>query len=144
MWILTRGFLLYVKCLLTNCKSTTVDTSLKYQLMKINNLYSLYITHGWTRKLPGLIPNFKTEAPGCVWTIWSFCFRHYKVLPRFRKEEKTVRLIFSQAKVNSLEKWRLRNDRRNSILMMRHHPVLSAFDWLKQIFHAVRPIRSTS
>ena len=42
-------------------------------------------------------------------------------------------------------KWRLRNERRNSILMTRHYPDLgSAFDWLKQISHAARPIRSTA
>ena len=42
-------------------------------------------------------------------------------------------------------KWRLRNDQRNSILMTRHYPDLgSASDWLKQISHAVRPIRSTT
>ena len=40
-------------------------------------------------------------------------------------------------------KWRLRNERRNSILMTRHYPDLgSASDWLKQISHVVWPIRS--
>ena len=40
---------------------------------------------------------------------------------------------------------RLRNGRRNSILMTRHYPDLSsASDWLNQIFHAARPIRSTT
>ena len=42
-------------------------------------------------------------------------------------------------------KWRLRNERRNSILMTRHYPDLGrASDWLKQISHAARPIRSTT
>ena len=42
-------------------------------------------------------------------------------------------------------KWRLRNERRNSILMTRHYPDLgSASDWLNQISHAARPIRSTT
>ena len=43
-------------------------------------------------------------------------------------------------------KWRLRNERRNSILMTRHYPDLgSASDWLKQISHpAPRPLRSTT
>ena len=40
-------------------------------------------------------------------------------------------------------KWRRRNAPRNSILMTRHYPDLgSASDWLKQISHAVWPIRS--
>ena len=39
----------------------------------------------------------------------------------------------------------LRNERRNSILMTRHYPDLgSASDWMKQISHAVRPIRGTT
>ena len=42
-------------------------------------------------------------------------------------------------------KWRLRNERRNSILMTRRYPDLaSASDWLKKISHAARPIRITS
>ena len=42
-------------------------------------------------------------------------------------------------------KWRLRNELRNSILMTLHYWDLgSASDWLNQISHAVRPIRSTT
>ena len=42
-------------------------------------------------------------------------------------------------------KWRLRNERRNSLLMMHHYPDLGmASDWLNQIFFAARPIRSTN
>ena len=42
-------------------------------------------------------------------------------------------------------KWRLRNERRNSILITRHYPVpVSASDWLIQFSHAARPIRSTT
>ena len=42
-------------------------------------------------------------------------------------------------------KWRLRNERRNSILVARHYPDLaSSSDWLNQISHAARPIRSTT
>ena len=42
-------------------------------------------------------------------------------------------------------KWRLRNEHRNSVLMMHRYPDLgSASDWLKQILPAVWPIRSTT
>ena len=42
-------------------------------------------------------------------------------------------------------KWHLRNDHRNSILMTCHYPCLgSTSDWLRQISHAARPIRSTT
>ena len=43
------------------------------------------------------------------------------------------------------EKWRLTNERINSIVTMRHYLDLgSASDWLKQISHAARPIKSTT
>ena len=46
----------------------------------------------------------------------------------------------------SPSKWRLTNEPRNqSILMTCHYPDLGgAPHWLKQIFHAARPIRSTA
>ena len=41
-------------------------------------------------------------------------------------------------------KWRLRNERRNSILMTRHYPDLdSSSDWLNQISHAAWPLSSS-
>ena len=52
---------------------------------------------------------------------------------------------FGDATTGFPAKWRLRNERRNSILMTRHYPDLgSASDWLNQISHAARPIRSTT
>ena len=45
----------------------------------------------------------------------------------------------------SRAKWRLRNERRNCILMTRHYRDLGiASDWLNQISHAARPVRSTT
>ena len=42
-------------------------------------------------------------------------------------------------------KWHLRNKHRNSMLMTPHYPDPgTASDWLKQICHAVWPIRSTT
>ena len=55
------------------------------------------------------------------------------------------RLTFGDATTGFPAKWLLRNERRNSILMTRHYPDLgSASDWLNQISHAARPIRSTT
>ena len=52
---------------------------------------------------------------------------------------------FGDATTGFPAKWRLRNERRNSILMTRHYPDLgSASDWLNQISHVARPIRSTT
>ena len=42
-------------------------------------------------------------------------------------------------------KWRLRNERRNSILMTRHYPDLgSASDWSCRVGNLIQPIRSTT
>ena len=42
-------------------------------------------------------------------------------------------------------KWRLRNERRNSILMKRHHPDLgSASDWSCRVGNLIQPIRRTT
>ena len=51
---------------------------------------------------------------------------------------------FGDATIGFPAKLCLRNERRNSILMMHHNPDLtSACDWLNQISHAARPIKST-
>ena len=52
---------------------------------------------------------------------------------------------FGDATTGFPAKWRLRNEGRNSLLMTRHYPDLgSASDWLNQISHTARPIRSTN
>ena len=52
---------------------------------------------------------------------------------------------FGDATTGFPTKWCLRNERRNSIPVTRHYPDLdSASDWLNQISHAARPIRSTA
>ena len=69
-----------------------------------------------------------------------FAFEKYWTKPSLRKQ-----LTFGDATTGFPAKWRLRNERRNSILMTCHYPDLgSASDWLNQISHAARPIRSTT
>ena len=54
-------------------------------------------------------------------------------------------IAFSRVIQQSKNKWRLRNERRNSILMTCHYPDLGgASDWLNQISHMTRPIKSTT
>ena len=54
-------------------------------------------------------------------------------------------LTFHHSTTDFPAKWCLRNKRRNSILMVHEYTDLgSASDWLKQISHAARPIRSTT
>ena len=60
-----------------------------------------------------------------------------KVFERVVYDQFYMYLTFSPAK------WRLGNERRNSILMTRHYSDLgTASDWTKQISSAVRPIRT--
>ena len=69
--------------------------------------------------------------PFVFWIPWFIAWensQHFATLP----------LVCQQNDV-------LKNKRRNSILMMPHYPDLgSASDWLKQISHRARPIRSTT
>ena len=52
---------------------------------------------------------------------------------------------FGDATIGFPAKLCLRNERRNAILMTHHYPDLtSACDWLNQISHATRPIKSTT
>ena len=62
--------------------------------------------------------------------------------PSLRKQP-----TFCDANSGFPSKWRLTNERRNSILRTRHYPDLgSASDWLKQISHPTntRPIKRTT
>ena len=72
-----------------------------------------------------------------------------KLLVLFLTRSRTTSLrkqpTFRDAITGFLTKWRLRNERRNSILTTRHYPDLSsASDRRKQISYAARPIRSTT
>ena len=57
---------------------------------------------------------------------------------------------FGDATTVSPAKWRLRNERRNSVLMTRHSPDLgrldlgSASDWSYSVGNLIQPIRSTT
>ena len=52
---------------------------------------------------------------------------------------------FHDATTGSPVKWRLRNERRNSILMTYHYPDLgSASDWLCRVGNLLQPIRSST
>ena len=52
---------------------------------------------------------------------------------------------FGDATTGFPAKWRLRNERRNSILMTRHYPDLgSASDWSCRVGNLIRPTRDTT
>ena len=92
---------------------------------------------------------------------------------RFQKEEREIKnksrssvpalpIIINRSRIGSVRnlgkqptfrdatngltaKWRLRNERRNSILMTRHYPDLgSASDWSCRVGNLIQPIRSTT
>ena len=72
-----------------------------------------------------------------VTEIW---FLQYQVDSSLRKQS-----TFGDATTGSPTKWCLRNKLRNSIWMTCHYPDLgNASNWLNQISHASRPIRSTT
>ena len=70
--------------------------------------------------------------------LWFLCCSYLPLMLSLRKQP-----TFGDATTGFPAKWRLRNERRNSILMTRHYPDLgSTSDWLNQISYAARPIRS--
>ena len=64
-----------------------------------------------------------------------FAFEKYWTKPSLRKQ-----LTFGDATTGFPAKWRLRNERRNSIFPY----LVSASDWLNEISRAAQPIRSTT
>ena len=83
-------------------------------------------------------------------TLSRICFTHQE-WPQYNDQvlnhNSSLRkqMTFRNANNGFLTKWCLRNERRNSILIMCHYPDLgSASDWLKQISQAAWLIRSST
>ena len=88
--------------------------------------------NAYTCKLSSFSEKSQVESEESEFKLWN--------ITRLRKQ-----LTFCDATTDLQAKRRLRNRRRNSILMTRHYPDLgSASDWLKKILHAARPIRSST
>ena len=76
----------------------------------------------------------------CKQILSNFLAMQCKRLSRLRKQP-----TFRDSSFCFLSKWRLRNVRRNSTLMTSHYTKLgTAFDWLKHVSVAARPIRNTN
>ena len=72
--------------------------------------------------------------------FWSSIWELFPGACLFRLRKQPT---FGDATIGFPAKLCLRNERRNSILMTHHYPDLtSACDWLNQISHATRPIKS--
>ena len=75
----------------------------------------------------------------------SYCLNFDKFPDTASLSSRRKQPTFGDATTGFPAKWHLRNEHRNSILMTHHYPDLgSASDWLNQISHAARPIRSTA
>ena len=84
------------------------------------------------------------QSIGKTLRIWVNKFsvqnRRQAFLSSLRKQP-----TFGDATTGFPTKWRLRNERRNSILMTRHYPDLgSASDWSCRVGNLIQPIRSTT
>ena len=102
---------------------------------KANNNYYIHAQQGIKPINSRTLSDLISDLPSKERLIEGYCF-YYSL----RKQ-----LPFHDATTISPEKWHLRNEHRNSILMTCHYPDLaSASDWLKQISQAARPIKSTT
>ena len=76
----------------------------------------------------------------CKQILSNYLAMQCKRLSRLRKQP-----AFRDFSTGFPAKWRPRKERRNSILITSHFTELgTAFDWLKQVSVAARPIRSTN
>ena len=56
-----------------------------------------------------------------------------------------IKINFKSHAITGFPAWRLRNERTNSMLVMRHNPDLrSASDWSRRVGNLLQPIRSTT
>ena len=96
-------------------------------------------------KRPGK-DNLKYEL--CDTVLISSLSRYVNLCPGILKSltprSLRKRPTFGDATTGFFAKWRLRNERRNSVLMRHYQDLGSASAWLNQISHAARPIRSTT
>ena len=92
---------------------------------------------------PLLLCNMPIDHVKIVVYILTFLVEWYLRLsfrPSLRKQP-----TFGDATTGFPVKWRLRNERRNSILMTCHYPDLDgASDWSCRVRNLIQPIRSTS
>ena len=116
-------------CFLEWRVSWPAQTEQKHEDMALLTTFQLnFYTLRWEHLLLWLSFEFMAK------TLWK------EVSCSLRKQS-----TFGDATTGFLAKWRLRNERRNSILMTRHYPDLgNASDRLNQISHVARPIRSTT
>ena len=76
---------------------------------------------------------------------WFYSRKYIHFLPIFLAWENSRHLAKLPLVPPPPPKWRLRNERRNSILMTRHNPHLgSASDWSCRVGNLIQPIRSTA
>ena len=77
-----------------------------------------------------------------IFKIYFVNLHLLKLLLCFRVRKQPT---FRDATTGFPAKWRLRNERRNSILMTHHYPDLgSASDWSGRVGNLIQPIRSTT
>ena len=120
------------------------ETPLKLQNLKTEKwaklVFKYLITLNFCAKLQ---PNQLTTTFGS-----SNTFSDSDTKVRFPSQVKSTlrkQRTFGDATTGFPTKWRLRNERRNSILMTRHYPDLgSASDWSCRVGNLIQPIRSTT
>ena len=112
----------------TNCAIQWIVIYLVDSAVDLSNIWRLVIS-----------PDAVHWATGDSWELLFILLEltYISSTQTFRKQT-----TFRDATNAFPAKWRLRNERRNSILMTRY--LGSAFDWLRQISQAVLPIRSST
>ena len=126
-----------IQIFVSHCSVTSADLAVKFTK---SYRFSMWISHIiWGRSRWEIVNGLT------IVEMHLICFTDGRNGKQFKLNSLRKQPTFGDATTGLPAKWRLRNERRNSILMTRHYPDLgSASDWLNRISQAARPIRSTT
>ena len=126
-----------IQIFVSHCSVTSADLAVKFTK---SYRFSMWISHIiWGRSRWEIVNGLT------IVEMHLICFTDGRNGKQFKLNSLRKQPTFGDATTGLPAKWRLRNERRNSILMTRHYPDLgSASHWLNQISHVARPIRSTT
>ena len=101
-----------------------------------------YLQRWWRGWVSFWVYVFNSDLPSLTTLLWV---SRYLLIHDLSHASLRKQLTFGAATTGFPAKWRLRNKRRNSILMMCHYLDLgSASDWSCRVGNLIQPIRSTT
>ena len=126
-----------IQIFVSHCSVTSADLAVKFTK---SYRFSMWISHIiWGRSRWEIVNGLT------IVEMHLICFTDGRNGKQFKLNSLRKQPTFGDATTGLPAKWRLRNERRNSILMTRHYPDLgSASDWSCRVGNLIQPIRSAT